>query len=148
MQLKIIKAWENNKHRLENHFKEMKGTENLSYGEIVRLLFEKVITDIESDDTWGDLNFNLSQLIELDHGSYQGTQIWIVPLDRYQPDVTDYVYTHNYYGSCSGCDTLQSILSNHDYIEDEDEFTFTEKQIRDLMTLALHLVQNMKFLVG
>ena len=51
-------------------------------------------------------------------------------------------YTHNYYGSCSGCDTLQCI---QDYdlskIPDED-------QVKEYMQLSLHLLQHMKQFTG
>jgi hypothetical protein len=50
----------------------------------------------------------------IDDGDYQGTQIFIIPTDTYQPSVKDYVMTDTYYGSCSGCDTLQAI-SGYDY---------------------------------
>jgi hypothetical protein len=55
--------------------------------------------------------------------------------------VTDYVMTHNFYGSCSGCDTLQSINS---YSEDLPN----QSQLDGYMTLCLHLVQRMKRLSG
>ena len=41
------------------------------------------------------------------------------------------------YGSCSGCDTLEGIRH---YNDDKP----TEEQVRDYMTLALHIVQGMK----
>jgi hypothetical protein len=53
----------------------------------------------------------------------------------YQPD--NYWATKVYYGSCSGCDTLQHILA---YSEE----SFNEQQINDLMTLSLHMLQRMK----
>ena len=48
----------------------------------------------------------------------------------------DYLITHTYYGSCSGCDTLQGINSYSCELP-------TEEQVKDYMTLALHLVQRM-----
>ena len=75
----------------------------------------------------------------IDNGDYQGTQIFLIPLDVYQPDVNQYVFTNTYYGSCSGCDTLQGIL--YRYYETPDE-----NQIKDLMQLALHLLQKCKML--
>lgn len=76
----------------------------------------------------------------IDDGDYQGTQIFVIPLDTYQPNVTDYIVTNTYYGSCSGCDTLKSINS-YDY----DELP-NEEQIEDYMQLALHLLQKCKWL--
>lgn len=76
----------------------------------------------------------------IDNGDYQGTQIFLIPMETYQPSVEDYVYTNTYYGSCSGCDTLQAIQS-YDYNELPNE-----EQIKDYMTLALHLLQKCCFL--
>ena len=75
----------------------------------------------------------------IDNGDYQGTQIFLIPLDVYQLDVNQYVYTNTYYGSCSGCDTLHAIFWRYDE-------TPNEKQIIDLMQLALHLLQKCKML--
>jgi hypothetical protein len=51
--------------------------------------------------------------------------------------VRDYVMTDTYYGSCSGCDTLQAISSYDDDLPNDE-------QVRDYMMLALHLVQKIK----
>jgi hypothetical protein len=65
----------------------------------------------------------------------------LIPINTYQPSVEDYVYTNTYYGSCCGCDTLQRIST---YDEEEPN----EKQIKDYMELALHLLQKCKMLEG
>ena len=75
----------------------------------------------------------------IDDGDYQGTQIFIIPLNTYQPNVKDYVYTNTYYGSCSGCDTLQAIS----YYDRELP---SETQIKEYMQLALHLLQKCMWL--
>ena len=81
----------------------------------------------------------MDRITVIDDGNYQGTQIFIIPTNTYQPSVEDYVYTNTYYGSCSGCDTLQGISS---YDGDEP----SEEQIKDYMELALHLLQKCKML--
>lgn len=40
----------------------------------------------------------------IDDGDYQGTLLFLIPADLYQPSV--YWYAFVGYGSCSGCDTL------------------------------------------
>ena len=81
--------------------------------------------------------FDINNITVIDDGDYQGTRIFIIPRNTYQPSVEDYVYTNTYYGSCSGCDTLQAILWRYDE-------TPNENQIIDLMELALHLLQKCK----
>jgi hypothetical protein len=48
------------------------------------------------------------------------------------------------YGSCSGCDTLQNLIDYSD-VEDDSAETIKEK-VDGLMTLALHIVQNMRLM--
>lgn len=140
----IIQKWETNKSKLEQKFKTHKAHLGLSYETIVKYIFENVIND--SDDDYD--NYDVSKMTVIDDGNYQGTQIFIIPKDTYQPSVGDYLLTHTYYGSCSGCDTLEAILSDYtwdDEIEYDDQI-FNEKQVSELMTLSLHLVQKMKVL--
>lgn len=133
----FIKLWENNKHKLENYFKITKQEEYDDYSKIVKKLFELVINDSQDAGT-ARYNFRTDKLTIIDHGEYQGTELFILFDDTYQPDVSDYVMTHNYYGSCSGCDTLLSIISY-------DELP-TADQVKNYMLIALHLIQNCKWL--
>lgn len=75
----------------------------------------------------------------IDNGTYQGAQIFIIPEDVYSPTVGHYVMTNAYYGSCSICDTLLKISCYEDGLP-------TEEQVNGYMTLALHLVQKLKWL--
>ena len=137
----FIEAWEKNKNKLEDYFRNTKQEEYDEYLKIVTKLFEIVINPYLIKTTDYKLNdgFDIKNITLIDNGDYQGTQIFIIPLDTYQPKVEEYVYTHTYYGSCSGCDTLLSI-------SDYDEEKPNEEQIKDYMTLALHLLQKCKFL--
>lgn len=75
------------------------------------------------------------RIVEIDHGEYQGTLVFVVGGSGYQP--SDYWYVKVGYGSCSGCDTLESIRG---YSDDPP----TESQVADYLTLALHVVQGLK----
>lgn len=129
---KVIAKWDKNKGKLEDWFK---AAHPESYKAIVEKIFELVIND--SDDEWE--NFDVSKMTVIDNGDYQGTQIFIVPKDTYQPSAGDYLVTDTYYGSCSGCDTLEGIRSY-------DDSAPSESQTKDYMTLALHLVQKIRWL--
>jgi len=131
----IVEKWEKNKHILEDYFRTTRQEEYTNYESIVRKLIELVLN---TDENYYD-NFDLEKLTVIDHGGYEGTQIFIVPKETYQPGVDDYLVTHTYYGSCSGCDTLQSINSYSDELPNEE-------QISRYMTLSLHLIQKMKWL--
>lgn len=133
----FVEKWDKHKNELEEYFKNNPQSEYCDYEDIVKLLFEKVIN---VDLTYDSEKFDIENIKVIDDGNYQGTQIFILHKNSYQPDINEYVYTHTYYGSCSGCDTLLAIL---DYNYDEKP---NEQQVEDLMQLALHLLQRCKYM--
>ena len=110
--------------------------------------FEKWVESVEEEITYMDIlkqviNLCLNELdedkiTEIDNGDYQGTLIYLIPRNCYQPMVSDYVYTSVSYGSCSGCDTLLA-AQNWDYCN-------VKYNVDMVTTIALHLVENMKWL--
>jgi hypothetical protein len=131
----IVIQWEENKVKLEEYFRTTKQEEySKSYKQILTKVFELCIQ--KADEYSG---FDVSKMTVIDDGDYQGTEIFIIPKDTYQPSVGDYVITNTDYGSCSGCDTLQRICSYEDDIPTED-------QVKEYMTLSLHLVQKLKWM--
>ena len=129
----FVEKWNKYKNDLEEFFRNTEQEKYSSYEEIVRILFDKVINKDEEEP------FDTKNICVIDDGNYQGTQIFILHKDVYQPRIDEYVYTNTYYGSCSGCDTLLSISS---YI---DELP-SEEQIKEYMTLALHLLQKCEYM--
>jgi len=129
----VIKQWDENKHKLEEYFRTTRQEEySGSYKSILQKIIELVVTEKDEYDSYDATNITV-----VDDGDYQGTQLFLIPTDSYQPSIEDYLITHTYYGSCSGCDTLQSISFGDDDLP-------TEEQVKEYMTLALHLVQKMK----
>jgi hypothetical protein len=76
-----------------------------------------------------------TRIHEINDGDYQGTLVFVIAAGGYQP--WEYWYVKVYYGSCSGCDTLEGIRN---YRDDPP----TKEQIDAYMTLALHIVQGFK----
>ena len=134
MEKELVKQWEENKHKLENYFRTTKQEEYSDYEDIVRQLFKLCIPKSKDDIGW-----DLEKMTVIDDGEYQGTLIFIIPTKRYQPGVDDYIVTDTYYGSCSGCDTLQGIC-DHNYGLPNEE------QVREYMYLALNLLQKAHWL--
>lgn len=91
-----------------------------NYLEVVEAVVATIGGDLDKD-----------RIHEIDDGEYQGTLAYLIAKKGYQPD--GYWFTKVYYGSCSGCDTLQAILDEPDAIV----------RAKDYWTLALHIVQNM-----
>lgn len=101
------------------------------YKEIVK----NVISVITEDDDYGDFNPDPERIHEIDDGNCQGSLVYVIGAKGYEP--SDYWYVKVGYGSCSGCDTLESIKG---YIDEPS----TDEQVKDYMTLALHIVQGLK----
>ena len=127
-------AWEKNKGKLEEYFRNTKQGKYNVYRNLVELLFDIVINPEVNN------KFDTKNILEIDDGDYQGTEIFILHKDVYQPDIEDYVYTNTYYGSCSGCDTLLSINEYEGGLP-------SESQVNDYMDLCLHLLQRCHYMI-
>ena len=132
----FIEKWDKHSKELEEYFRNTEQKEYSNYVDIVKLLFELVIN---KDEVYDCNKFDTENILVIDDGDYQGTEIFILHKDTYQPSTEEYVYTNNYYGSCSGCDTLLSI-SVYNYGKPNEE------QVKDYMELALHLLQKCKYM--
>lgn len=130
----IIQKWELNKSKLEDYFKTTEQKEYSGYKEILGKIIELILND-ENDFDYK--NYDANKITEIDDGDYQGTLVYLIPKNTYQPSIGDYLITYVYYGSCSGCDTLLGISEYEDKLP-------SENQVKEYMTLALHLIQKMK----
>lgn len=129
-------AWEKNKDILKEYFRTHKQNEYNSYVMLTRLLFDLVINPEM------DFKFDTDEIAIIDDGDYQGTLVFILHICVCQPAITNYVYTSVCYGSCCGCDTLQSIYwYNCDALP-------TDEQIDSYMLLCLHLLQKCVYMIG
>lgn len=128
----FVQIWDEHKTELEQAF-QAKHPDN--YADIVH----KVITMLSdhSDEYEGP---DPKRIHEIDDGDYQGILLFVIGAKGYQP--SQYWFVKVYYGSCSGCDTLQDIKSQN------YEDTPTETQVKDYMSLALHIMQGIKPLEG
>jgi hypothetical protein len=128
MQKDIVAQWDKNKGNLETYFRITPQPEYAdSYLAILKIIVGLVLTDKQ---------YKLSRITVVDDGDWQGTQLFLIPEDVYQPSLGHYLLTHTYYGSCSGCDTLKKINQYEEGLPSED-------QIAAYMTLSLHLIQKM-----
>jgi hypothetical protein len=124
---KFTEAWFANKHAIREKFSE-KHPE--CYKDVVRIVVQMLfdaLDDYERPDP--------TRIHEIDDGEYQGTLVYVVGGHGYQP--SRYWYAMVSYGSCSGCDTFQSIRG---YGEGKPN----HQQVDEYMTLALHIVQGMR----
>lgn len=131
--LRICKdKWHQNENILRDFIKENleEINEDYWYKDIVKMTVEKILNDGN-----GDISWDTEKITEIDNGHYQGTLLYLIPEETYQPSADEYLMTYVYYGSCSGCDTLQNIK----YCSDD-----TEETIKGYMTLCRDIIMNMK----
>ena len=128
----VVTQWDLNKKNLEKYFKETPQSEYSSYEEILRQIIIHVLN--EGDNS---MDLNPEEISVVNDEQYQGTQIFLFHINEYQPNVEDYYWTNNFYGSCSGCDTLLSI-SMYEYGLPNDE------QVKEYMYLSLQMIQKIK----
>lgn len=123
----FVGKWFHNKNKLEEWLGENHPSD---YLELVRR-----VINILQDENSLLATPDPSRIHQIDDGDYQGTLMFVIGETGYQPST--YWYVKVDYGSCSGCDTLQGIRG---YLDGKP----TEEQIKDYMTLALHIIQGLK----
>lgn len=74
---------------------------------------------------------------EIVGGHHEGSLLYILQEKGYWSD--NFYHVMISYGSCSGCDTLEAI-----YNENWQAKTPDENQVKQYMTLCLHIVQKIK----
>ena len=135
-----IEKWDKNKdllrsaldnNKLLNHVLNKKDDDPLEYLEYKDLVKLTVMFILNDENEW-----DVNKITEIDDGDYQGTLLYLIPEDTYQPNSSEYLMTFVEYGSCSGCDTLQEIQCFLD-VRSRDE------SIDDLINLCKDLICNM-----
>jgi hypothetical protein len=108
------------------------------YADIVK----RVVTILGAGvDRWTGDALDPERITTIDHGEYQGTLVFVIAEEGYQP--SNYWATAVSYGSCSGCDTLAAIESSLEYDDDYILRKVTDAAANDVWTLGLHLVQRL-----
>lgn len=96
-------------------------------------LVERLVRLLENEDgAYGEAPDH-SRIHVIDDGDYQGTRLFIVGANGYQPSTYWSIFVS--YGSCSGCDTFEAIGYENEV---------PESQAVEYYTLMLHMAQNMK----
>ena len=123
----FVNAFMENKDKIREVFK---ASHPEDYGAIVKTVisFMPEVNSVKPD---------VERIHTIDDGGYQGTLVYVIGEEGYQPSVYWYVFVD--YGSCSGCDTLQRILN---YSNDPP----TDEQANDYTKLALDIVTGLKLM--
>ena len=102
------------------------------YEDLVKL----VIGELHSEEN----DIHPEHIHMLTFGDYQGTMLFVIGTKW---DDNRQWFVKVFYGSCSGCDTLQAIHDDDDDWQDAYSQP-NDRQVKDCMTLALHIVQGLK----
>lgn len=124
----FTKRWFENMHSVREQFAAKRPD---GYIDIVKA----VITAVRGDKYGSP---DPERIHQIDDGHYQGTLVFVIAGGGYQP--SRYWYCRINYGSCSVCDTLQALQGWGDVIE--------EREVTETMTLALHVVQQLREMGG
>ena len=128
-----LDKWNQNKGLLEEKLKKDSTLNSCDYSYLVKLVVDFILNT--GEDSPDGMRWNSENITMIDNGDYQGTQLFMIPLETYQPSEYEYLITYVGYGSCSGCDTLLSIQNWGDK-------PLTEIQVKDFMTLCKDIVTN------
>lgn len=132
----FVKAWDAYKVNLSEYIASHRQEDYNTYNKIVTMLFEVVINPYRV--AHGNVSFDVENVHEIDDGHWQGTLLYMIPLNMYQPSYWEYVATYVYYGSCSGCDELMSISGYEDGLPNRE-------QVKGYMGLCLNILQHCKY---
>lgn len=128
-----VDAFRENKKQFEKWVESIE--EEITYIDILKQVINLCLNPKYVDTLY---ELDEDKITEIDNGDYQGTLIYLIPRNCYQPMASDYVYTSVFYGSCSGCDAL---LAAQDW-----DYCNIKYDVNMVTTIALHLVENMKWL--
>lgn len=135
-----IDKWNKNKDKLEEKLRDGTTWNSCDYSDLVKLVVEQILNGGLSDNDYSfDTRWDSSRITIIDNGDYQGTLLFLIPRDTYQPAEYDYLMTYVGYGSCSACDTLKAIQT-YNY---ESDGRLTDEQVKDFMTLCRYIVTGM-----
>ena len=138
-----LDKWNENKDKLEARLHTDKKIYECDYKYLVKLVVDVILNDgLGELDYHPDLYWNSEKITEIDNGDYQGTLLFLIPQETYQPSEYEYLMTYVGYGSCSGCDTLQHIRSIFWY-DDEGPEELKEKAIKEYFALCKDILTNM-----
>lgn len=125
--------WDKNKKLLEEELCCRDLSQLDSYEDVFGLIIEVILNNNDKELKW-----DVSKLTRVDDGDYQGTILFVIPEDCYQPDEASYLMGYVGYGSCSGCDALQAITPSPWGEEEYD----VNKTVSEFMRLAAQMLSG------
>lgn len=136
----MLEAWDSKKDNLMEAIRDLNDFDSIGYADLVKLAFDKIYNAHLNDIYRSSLCVDIEKIHEIDDGDYQGTYLYVIPRDTYQPCSNEYLMTAVEYGSCSGCDALQNIISRYDLYMNEQEVP--EEGAKEILMLCKDILCN------
>ena len=133
-------AWAKNCKDLKEVLRNIENLDAINYKWLVKTTFETIYNK-NLELYAGDLNYPYNQGLDcekisvVNNSDYEGTLLFLIPFNTYQPDASEYLITYVDYGSCSCCDTLERIRMY-------ESGAPSEQQVADFMKLCKDIVTN------
>lgn len=128
-----IEKWEKNKHHLRNAIREIVDFEEMDYAQLLQLCIKYILNiGAEEQDRYKE------QVTCIEIGGYSGDYVFVISPENEYQGVDGVLMSYVEYGSCSGCDMMESII-----MEVYNKQGVTEQIIDDLMMLCQHMICNM-----
>lgn len=126
--------WDKNKEKLEQAILQNKELHKCDYQDLVKMVVKYILNPNSSKKD----KYNENNITVIDNGDYQGTLLFMIPRDIYQPTASEYLLTYISYGSCAACDLLKDLkMYYYDYQNE-----FAKHYINDYMMLCKDIVCN------
>ena len=127
----FVRQWDKNKDVLRDKLVPL-SVKRVDYDELVKVAFDVIYN--QNNETIDSTNraLDIEHITVIDNGDYQGTLLYFIPFETYQPSESEYLLTYVGYGSCSGCDALQWIY----------DCTTGKKQVDALLSLCKDIITN------
>lgn len=148
-----LEKWDKNCAKLENAIRQDTLINECKYDYLVNLVVTYILNDGEDVSHISDNDilktreednkyiWDNGKITKIGDGGWQGTLLFLIPRKEGYLAEYDYLMTYVDYGSCSGCDTLQSIQYSIDLYSIPK--IPVEKQVKDYMLLCKDIVSNM-----
>lgn len=131
----FYKKWDENKDLLKKEIEAIENIGYLSYLDLVKMTFSTIYNNREIRAEYPYEELDCENITEIDNGDYQGTLVYLIPFNNYQPNESQYLMTYVDYGSCTCCDTLLGITQFEDGRP-------SAQQVSDLLTLCRDIVMH------
>ena len=128
--------WAKGKDKLKRVLSSKEESEFENYGDLFKIVLEVIFHDIKFTQGVKPSPIYIDSIKTVYTRRYSGDLFMFFTFGNF---IENIAFTHVSYGSCSGCDALESARFRISYNEKE-----REKGLEELMQLCLHLVQKIK----